>query len=202
MWQVLLFGVVPILGATATILAILAVIYWKVRSQRRRSREWNFGGTMEMAYTSSTSAQTYLNAISSTRSSTPTRAINDRSEWEVFFQCTAYALSFGLSWPLVGAILWLSGCVYHWNWNLTDATQVVFAQFKVYDDDLPYWVWLLAFCVAPLQGFNNALCYFRPFNSSNWKHIRCPRFSVIKGCVDLIFYSCNTIVTKNLKSRD
>lgn len=202
MWQVLLFGVVPVITATVVIMVMLVVLYWKVRKMRRTNgRRWDFGAqrrrddSMVASVNTQRSAQQDSSVGSSRRNSSlrsvlganPTHIIKDRLEREVFFQCIRYALSFSCTWPLVGAeevyFCLVNLLLLSLEFNLTDFTlpakQLALAQFRVHEEEgLPYSVWLLVLFAAPLQGFNNALCYLRPFKSPRWEAFRSFQFCV------------------------
>lgn len=143
-WQLLVFVLIPVLGSTAAILIMLAMLYWKVRSQRRRTRrKWAFvqrnGQGRSANFSNSNSSQTVMNSSRPRREKSA--GSKDDLEREVFFQCISYALSFGITWPLLAV-----------------------AQVKASDFDLPYAFYVSVVIVTPLQGFNNALCYFRPLS--------------------------------------
>lgn len=81
-----------------------------------------------------------------TQQSSAVKSMRQRLEKDVFLQCISYACAFCASWPILAL-----------------------AEIQATNFDFPYWFWILVCILAPLQGFNNAICYFRPFRrvSSN-----------------------------------
>jgi hypothetical protein len=147
LWKILVFGFIPILGSTVVILILLVMIYCKVRGQSQRARRWRFkkfGKSMSairLHVQGSRAPPTPYSAPRRKVSARPhTQSTTDRLEQEVFYQCLAYAASFGLSWPILAL-----------------------AEVKGNDFSFPFCFWILVATVAPLQGALNAMCYFRPF---------------------------------------
>eukprot|EP00545_Synedropsis_sp_CCMP1620_P007309 CAMPEP_0119026362 /NCGR_PEP_ID=MMETSP1176-20130426/35304_1 /TAXON_ID=265551 /ORGANISM="Synedropsis recta cf, Strain CCMP1620" /LENGTH=413 /DNA_ID=CAMNT_0006982055 /DNA_START=184 /DNA_END=1425 /DNA_ORIENTATION=- len=146
LWQLLVFAVVPVLTATLVIIVILLFIYLKVRQTRTTKRKWS-SATSNVKENVPKEAGSKTSLVTSARQLLPSapsirrrKATRDKLQREVFWQCFSYAAVFGITWPL-----WAVGKVH--------ASQY----------DLPIGFWIVFFVVAPLQGFNNAICYFRPF---------------------------------------
>jgi hypothetical protein len=166
LWKILVFGLIPILGSTAVILILLAMIYCKVRDQSQRARRWTvtkFGERMSairLHVKGSQASSTPDNAPKRKLSARPKQqSATDRLEQEVFYQCLSYAAAYGLTWPILAL-----------------------AEMKGNDFSYPFWFWVLVAIVAPLQGANNAMCYFRPFRrwaKSRQKPRRPERNSVV-----------------------
>lgn len=76
-------------------------------------------------------------------------------ERQVFWQCLAYAAAFGATWPIF-----------------------MVAQYQGAKMAYPYGFWIFSMILIPMQGLNNALCYFRPRFVISW---RCKTESVAES---------------------
>lgn len=148
LWKLLLFGIVPICLATACILVMLAVIYYRVSAQRNRGKKWKFRrvkkGLRSMRNVVAPREEDRAEEKPVRRRTSLFPQIRrpnsgDRLKKEVFWQCVSYAAAFGITWPVL--------CL---------------AEFKGNDMTWPFWFWIIMVMVAPMQGLSNALCYFRP----------------------------------------
>lgn len=128
------FGIVPILGSTFSILLMLIIIYCTVRRQGQRQGRWGFNAT------EGGSSPTPESSIETIKRNKKRKKAAHQSKLEkmVFWQCLAYAAAFCVTWPILCVTL-----------------------IKAFDNDLPYGFWVFITATSAMQGFNNALCYFR-----------------------------------------
>lgn len=147
LWQ-LVFSVVPVLTACLVIITLLVVIYLKVRKTRSTIKKWSSRASVLEDRSSSERGgrSTVKGKMLVGRPKLSRKATRDRLEHDVFVQCCMYAAVFGISWPL-----WTVGKIHGTRF------------------DLPLGFWLLVVISTPLQGFNNALCYYRPFRQPRRK---------------------------------
>lgn len=87
-----------------------------------------------------------ISSSSRTHQSQSLRWTQSWIETEVFWQCVFYAVAFLLTWPVL-----IPGI------------------FMASNFDSPFWFFIYAVVVAPMQGLTNAICYFRPYY---WKRYR------------------------------
>jgi hypothetical protein len=148
LWQLLVFSVIPVLTACLVIVTLLVIIYLKVRKTRSTIKKWSSRATVlgEGSLGGTRGRSTVKARTTLGRPTLSRKATKDRLEHEVFAQCCMYAAVFGISWPL-----WTVGKIHGTRF------------------DLPLGFWLLILISTPLQGFNNALCYYRPFRRSRGK---------------------------------
>lgn len=158
-WVLFVFGLIPILGSSFSILAMLFIIYHHVRRQARRQRRCDFeaeGSNTISLGRELVQASSQTNRLYSRKKA----AHKSKLEQMVFRQCLAYAAAFGITWPIFG-LAWAKG-----RYN-----------------DLPYGFWVFVMATSALQGFNNALCYFRPRKSPRVA-FRCRGFRNKSGICD------------------
>lgn len=142
LWSLLLFGLVPILGALCMILALLLFIYCKVRSQMVRGQKWNMSRFKPVTPQGRPEAPQRVSA-------------QQRLERDVFWQCVLYAAAFCITWPILAV-----------------------AEIEGNNFDMPMGFFVVVALVAPIQGFNNSLCYFRPFRRKKTSSLRGPHENI------------------------
>lgn len=143
----------PMSLSTASILILLLVIYCKVRNQMRQGRKWAISTRRRQSITQSLGGtSSRLSSLRSNRAKRP--SAQERLQCKVFYQCISYAMAYGVTWPIL-----------------------LLAQSQGENFDYPLWVWTIVVAVAPMQGFNNSICYFRPYIGRSIARRRKNRFS-------------------------
>lgn len=137
-WVVVVFGLIPILGSSFSILVMLLIIYCSVRRQLRRQRRWQFKAASSSKNGSGRDCAHLFSLEDRRRRREEQAGRRSTLERVVFRQCLAYAAAFGVTWPIF--------CV---------------AYIEGSDQNLPYGFWVFVTATSAMQGFNNSLCYFR-----------------------------------------
>lgn len=108
-----------------------------------------------------------------------------RLERDVFWQCVLYAVAFCITWPILAV-----------------------AEIEGNNFDMPMGFWVVVALVGPLQGFNNSLCYFRPFrrkktSSAGGPHENIPSMtSSIQKRLNRVSHFLRSSVFRGVESTD
>lgn len=135
----------PIVLALLTAMVAMYITYWHVRKTDRAAHRWRFNthAAPRSSTTTTTNSSNLMANGSSRHSTTSTRTRSSASSSSpsltnaVFWQFALYVAAFFLTWPI-------------YFFAVLDAIQPGFV----------FWIFLVI--LQPLQGFWNALAYYRP----------------------------------------
>lgn len=140
LWSLLVFHVIPLVGATTLIFGLLVFLYCRVRRQMQKTRDTKLRTFSTISSTTvEQQTPTKRRRSSIARAAVAHRDKKDNLERQVFWICVSYTTAFAITWPIL-----------------------MVGQFQGLNFELPFWFWVIVVTVSPAQGIGNAYCYFRP----------------------------------------
>lgn len=146
LWSLLVFHVIPLVGATTLIFGLLVFLYCRVRRQMQKTRDTKLRTFRTISSPGEQTSSASLRPTKQRRSSITRAAAavahrnkKDNLERQVFWICVSYTTAFAITWPIL-----------------------MVGQFQGLNFELPFWFWVIVVTVSPAQGIGNAYCYFRP----------------------------------------